>query len=165
MLKRNEVEWAFLGIIWLVKEKSEGMDTPEESTITQKWKWDRIFPSAIHAVFKEFDNVFPQDLPLGLPPVCEGHEFKIDLEDEVPPDEPAWARRGLKVNREHARVWLCQTIRFSLWCPNLVRTQERWEPSVLHWPPLVEQENGQEQISPSLTRGIVWLAGEFQGFQ
>ena len=27
---------------------------------------------------------FPQDLPLGLPPVCEGHEFKIDLEDEVP---------------------------------------------------------------------------------
>ena len=36
-------------------------------------------------VLEEFDDVFPQDLPLGLPPVREGHEFKIDLEDEVPP--------------------------------------------------------------------------------
>ena len=32
----------------------------------------------------ECDDVFPQDLPLGLPPMEEGHEFKIDLEDEVP---------------------------------------------------------------------------------
>ena len=29
--------------------------------------------------------MFPQDLPLGLPPGRKGHEFKIDLEDEVPP--------------------------------------------------------------------------------
>ena len=29
--------------------------------------------------------MFPQDLPLGLPPARKGHEFKIDLEDEVPP--------------------------------------------------------------------------------
>ena len=36
-------------------------------------------------VLEEFDDVFPQDLPLGLPSVREGHEFKIDLEDEVPP--------------------------------------------------------------------------------
>ena len=36
-------------------------------------------------VLEEFDDVFPQDLPLGLPPVREGHEFKIDLENEVPP--------------------------------------------------------------------------------
>ena len=61
------------------------MDTPKESTTTQKLKWDQAFPSSIHAVLKEFDDVFPQDLPLGLPPVREGHEFKIDLEDEVPP--------------------------------------------------------------------------------
>ena len=27
----------------------------------------------------------PQDLPLGLPPVRQGHEFKIDLEDDVAP--------------------------------------------------------------------------------
>ena len=32
MLKRKEVERAFLGIIQLVKEESEGMDALEEST-------------------------------------------------------------------------------------------------------------------------------------
>ena len=42
-------------------------------------------PSTIRVVLEEFDDVFPQDLPLGLPLVREGHEFKIDLEDEVPP--------------------------------------------------------------------------------
>ena len=31
-----------------------------------------------------FDDVFPQVLPLGLPLLREGHEFKIDLKDEVP---------------------------------------------------------------------------------
>ena len=50
-----------------------------------KPKWDQALPSSICAVLEEFDDVFPYDLPLGLPPVHEGHEFKIDLEDEVPP--------------------------------------------------------------------------------
>ena len=61
------------------------MDAPEESTTTQKPKWDQALPPTICAVLEEFDDVFPRDLPLGLPPVREGHEFKIDLEDEVPP--------------------------------------------------------------------------------
>ena len=79
------MERAFLGIIRLVQEESEGMDAPEESTTTQKPKWDQALPSSIRAILEEFDDVFPQDLPLGLPLVREGHEFKIDLEDEVPP--------------------------------------------------------------------------------
>ena len=79
MLKRKEVERAFLGIIRLVKEDSEGMEAPEESTTTQKPKWDQALPSHICAVLEEFDDVFPQDLPLGFPP-----EFRIDLEDDVP---------------------------------------------------------------------------------
>ena len=85
MLKSKEVERAFLGIIRLVEEESKGMDAPEESVTTQTPKWDQALPSSIRAVLEEFDDVFPQDLPLGLPPVREGHEFKIDLEDEVPP--------------------------------------------------------------------------------
>ena len=85
VIKRNEVEQAFLGIIKLVKEESEGMDAPKESTTTQKPKWDQALPSSICVVLEEFDDVFPQDLPLGLPLVREVHEFKIDLEDEVPP--------------------------------------------------------------------------------
>ena len=39
MLKRKEVERAFLGIIRLAKEDPEGMETPEESTTTQNPKW------------------------------------------------------------------------------------------------------------------------------
>ena len=35
-------------------------------------------------VLEKFDDIFPQNLPLGLPPVREVHEFKIDLEDEMP---------------------------------------------------------------------------------
>ena len=69
----------------MVKEESKGMDVPKESTTTEKPKWDQALPSSIHEVLEEFDDVFPQDLPLGLPLVCEGHEFKIYLEDEVPP--------------------------------------------------------------------------------
>ena len=59
MLKRNEVERAFLWIIQLVKEESEGMDAPEESTTTQKPKWDQALPSPICVVLEEFDDVFP----------------------------------------------------------------------------------------------------------
>ena len=87
------------------------MDAPEESTTMQKPKWDRALPSSIRAVLKEYDDVFPQDLPLGLPPVHEGHEFKIDLEDEVPPvpspivqDEPA--RVG---NRPKSKLSACSS--------------------------------------------------------
>ena len=45
------------------------MDAPEESMTRQKPKWDQALPSLIRAVLEEFDDVFPQDLPLGLPPV------------------------------------------------------------------------------------------------
>ena len=68
----------------MVEEESKGMDAPEESMTMQKPKWDQALPSSTRAVLEEFDDVFHQDLPLGLPPVREGHEFKIDLEDEVP---------------------------------------------------------------------------------
>ena len=61
----------------MVEEEPKGMGAPEESTTTQKPKWDQALPSTIHAVLEEFDDVFPEDLPLGLPLVREGHEFKI----------------------------------------------------------------------------------------
>ena len=85
MLKKDTVELAFLGIIRLVKEGSEGMETLEESMTMKKPKWDQALPSDIRVVLEEFDDVFPQDLTLGLPPVHKGHEFRINLEDDVPP--------------------------------------------------------------------------------
>ena len=59
MLKRKEVERAFLGIIRLVEKESKGMDAPEESMPTQKPKSDQALPSSIRAVLEEFDDVFP----------------------------------------------------------------------------------------------------------
>ena len=59
MLKRKEVERPFLGIIPLVKEDLDGVETPEESMTTQKPKWDQALPSPICAVLEEFDDVLP----------------------------------------------------------------------------------------------------------
>ena len=61
------------------------MEALEESMTILKPKWHQALPSQICAVLEEFDDVFPQDLPLELPLVRQGHEFKIDLEDDVPP--------------------------------------------------------------------------------
>ena len=36
-------------------------------------------------ILKEYADIFPDDLPGGLPIVRKGHQFKIDLEDDVPP--------------------------------------------------------------------------------
>ena len=105
MLKRKEVERAFLGIIRLVKEDSEGMEAPEESTTIQKPKWDQALPPQIRAVIEEFDDVFPQDLPLGLPPLRQGHEFKIDLEDDVAPvHRPLYKMSPLELDEAKKQV-------------------------------------------------------------
>ena len=42
-------------------------------------------PSAICEVLETYSDVFPSELPKGIPPVRMGHEFKIELEDETPP--------------------------------------------------------------------------------
>ena len=79
------------------------MEAPEESTTTQKPKWDQALPSHIRAVLEEFDDIFPQDLPLELPPVRQGHEFRIDLEDDMPPvHRPLYKMSPL--NLEEAKI-------------------------------------------------------------
>ena len=59
MLKQEEVERAFVGIIRLVKEESKGMEAQEESMTTMKPKWEPALPSPIHAILEAFDVVFP----------------------------------------------------------------------------------------------------------
>ena len=59
------------------------MEASGEST--SKPKWNEVLPDSIRTVLEEYDDVFPQDLPQGLPPIRQGHEFRIDLEDDVPP--------------------------------------------------------------------------------
>ena len=43
--------------------------------------WREDLPEEIKAVLRKYDDV----LPPGLPPICKGHQFKIELEDDTPP--------------------------------------------------------------------------------
>ena len=47
--------------------------------------WREDLPTEIKAVLNDYKDVFPKDLPPGLPPICKGHEFKIELKDDARP--------------------------------------------------------------------------------
>ena len=47
--------------------------------------WREDLPAKIKAVLNDYDDVFPKDLPPGLPPIRKGHEFKIELKDDAAP--------------------------------------------------------------------------------
>ena len=66
-------------------------------------------PDEIKAVLHDYKDVFPSDLPPGLPPVRKGHEFRIDLEDDTPPCapadlqvEPTWSWKSVGADPVHA---------------------------------------------------------------
>ena len=42
-------------------------------------------PTEIEAVLNDYEDIFPEDLPPGLPPIIKGHEFRIELKDDTPP--------------------------------------------------------------------------------
>ena len=89
----------------MVEEDSEGMEAPEESMIAVKPKWDQALTSQIRAVLEEFDDVFPKELPLGLPLVHQGHEFKIDFEDGVTPVHcPLYKMRPLELEEARKQI-------------------------------------------------------------
>ena len=78
LLKPEAANRAFLGFIRRVEESEEkAMEAPGESKTTQKPKWDPALPEPICAVLEEYDDLFPQDLPLGLPPVRKGMNLKL----------------------------------------------------------------------------------------
>ena len=47
--------------------------------------WREDLPAETKVVLNDYKDVFPKDLPLGLPPIRKGHEFKVELEDDAPP--------------------------------------------------------------------------------
>ena len=74
---------AFIGLIWMVEPTEEGSKSLHVEGSKPKWRQD--LPPQIKAVLEEYDNVFPKDLPPGLPLVRRGFKFKIELEDDTPP--------------------------------------------------------------------------------
>ena len=86
---RHVDEAVYLGVIHLVKsEERETIPVVPEKT-EAKQDVEKTFhsdmPTCIREVLNEFKDVFPTDLPPGLPPVWKGHEFRIDLEDTTAP--------------------------------------------------------------------------------
>ena len=83
MLKKNPHTTAFIGLVRKVDETEEqsGINSDLDSAQLQR----EDLPEEIKAILKEYRDVFPTDLPIGLPPVRKGHQFKIELEDDVPP--------------------------------------------------------------------------------
>ena len=80
---------AYLGVIGLVKSKKvEAVPVVSKKTeagqdVEKTFHSD--MPTCTMEVLNEFKDVFLTDLPLGLPPMRKGHEFRIDLEDTTTP--------------------------------------------------------------------------------
>ena len=56
------------------------MEKSTEGTDVEKMYHEEM-PKEIKAVLQEYQDVFPSDLPSGVPPVRKGHKFKIELEE------------------------------------------------------------------------------------
>ena len=84
MLKRKEVERAFLGIIRLVEEESKGMDAPEESMTTQKPKWDQALPSSIRRSSRNLMMCFLRTSHLDFLRYTRGMSSKLILRMRCP---------------------------------------------------------------------------------
>ena len=74
----------FLAMVRPAQEEMETEDRKPGETDEQKMHHKEM-PEEIKAVLNEFKDVFPCDLPPGLPPVRQGHQFRIELEDDTPP--------------------------------------------------------------------------------
>ena len=86
---RRKVDEAHLAFIRPVndEEKKTVPVVPEntETGCDMEKAYYKDMPKGIKAVLQEYKDIFPTDLPPGLPPVRMGHEFKIKLEDDTPP--------------------------------------------------------------------------------
>ena len=77
----------FLGLIKKVQNPTETAAVQQQVKLGGESNFVRRedMPECIKKVLHDYANLFPQDLPPGLPPVRKGHEFKIDLEDDTLP--------------------------------------------------------------------------------
>ena len=85
--RRRKVDQAYLAFIRPVHDEKEIVLVVPEKTETGcdvEKAYHKDMPEEIKAVLQEYKDIFPTDLPPGLPPVRMGHEFKIELEDDTP---------------------------------------------------------------------------------
>ena len=115
--RKGKIDQAFLGVIQKVKElKEEDVATKYKgkSDLGVSHLWREDLPKEIEAVLKVFNDIFPKDLLPRLPLIHKGHEFQIDLEDDMPPvHRPIYklspleleeARKQIKYTLEHGFI-------------------------------------------------------------
>ena len=85
LLRKKPATRAFVGMIRKVTETVEEREGKTQSDLYSSQLQREDIPEQIKGILKEYSDVFPDELPVGLPPKRMGHEFKIDLEDDVPP--------------------------------------------------------------------------------
>ena len=85
LLRKKPATRAFLGMVRKVTETVEEREGKTQSDLYSSQLQREDIPEQIKGILKEYSDVFPDELPVGLPPKRMGHEFKIDLEDDVPP--------------------------------------------------------------------------------
>ena len=107
--KKIKEDTVFLGLIQKVQEPAEQVDVAKQYKrksdlgAIHVWRGDML--ECIQAILKEYNDIFPQDLPPGLPPVRMGHEFKIDLEDDTPPvHRPLYKLSPLELEETHKQI-------------------------------------------------------------
>ena len=107
--RRIKEDTVFLGLIQKVQEPTEQVDVAKQykgkSDLGAVYVWREDMPKCIKAVLKEYNDIFPQDLPPGLPPVRMGHELRIDLEDDTPPvHRPLYKLSRLELEEAHKQI-------------------------------------------------------------
>ena len=85
ILRKKPAVRAYVGMIRKVTQTVEEREGKSQSDLYSSQLMREDIPEQIKEVLKEHADVFPDELPIGLPPIRKGHEFRIDLEDDVPP--------------------------------------------------------------------------------
>ena len=69
----------------MLKEENLAEKYKGKSNLGAVHLWREDLPTELKAILKGYEDVFLKDLPPGLPPICKGHDFKIELKDNAPP--------------------------------------------------------------------------------
>ena len=67
--------------------------------------YHKDMPEEIKVVLQKYKDIFPTNLPPGLPLVRMGHEFKIELEDDTPPiHRPIYKLSPLELDKAKKQI-------------------------------------------------------------
>ena len=73
LLKKKPATPAFMGMIRKVTETVEEREGKTQSDLYSSQLQREDLPDQLKGILKEYADVFPDELPVGLPPVRKGH--------------------------------------------------------------------------------------------